>query len=118
MTACEPSPVLVTELATPIGPLSLLARDGVLVAAGFTADPATLAARLHPSVAGELLPARPGALTALVKPLEAYFGGDLAALGDIPVHQPGGPSRQKLWAQPGPGSHARRGPRVPPAPST
>ena len=78
---------------TPIGPLSLLARDGRLIAGGFTADPAEMHARL----AGQLrtLPletADPGDLPWLIKPIAGYFDGDLQALDAIPVHQPGAPS--------------------------
>lgn len=34
---------------TPVGPLALLAREGVLVAAGFTADPTEMFVRLTPA---------------------------------------------------------------------
>jgi len=46
MPARSASPVLVTVLDTPAGPLSLLARDDTLVGAGFTGDPGSLHARL------------------------------------------------------------------------
>ncbi|MCW2882860.1 MAG: O6-methylguanine-DNA methyltransferase, partial [Sphaerisporangium sp.] len=84
-------------LPTPIGPLSLLVHDGVLVAAGFTADPAEMYVRL------------PGALTALPlqpvddlgKPAQAvrdYLDGDLFALDTVELDQPGTPTRQRLLA--------------------
>ena len=38
--------VLATVVDTPIGPLSLLAEGGRLIAGGFTADPAVMHARL------------------------------------------------------------------------
>lgn len=91
--------VLATVVDTPIGPLSLLARDGRLIAGGFTADPAGMHARLDRKL--RTLPmetAGPGDLPWLVKPIASYFGGDLQALDAIPVHQPGTPSRQRLWA--------------------
>jgi methylated-DNA-[protein]-cysteine S-methyltransferase len=100
MTAATPGsgPVLATVLETPVGPLSLLAFDATLVAAGFTGDPATMHARLRPPLrAAGLAQARPGELAWLVKPLRGYFDGDLAALDAIPVRQPGAPSRQRLW---------------------
>lgn len=126
--------VLATVLDTPIGPLRLLARGGRLIAGGFTADPAEMAARLDPELralplqatatlqptgalgtAGALQtrapvhvrplettetpgPAGPGDLSWLIKPIAAYFVGDLRALDAIPVYQPGTPSRQRLWA--------------------
>jgi methylated-DNA-[protein]-cysteine S-methyltransferase len=91
--------VLATVMDTPIGPLSLLARDGRLIAGGFTASPGEMHARLRPAL--QALPvatAGPGELPWLVKPVAAYFGGDLRALDEIPVCQPGTPSRQRLWA--------------------
>jgi methylated-DNA-[protein]-cysteine S-methyltransferase len=103
--------VLATVVGTPIGPLSLLARDGRLIAGGFTADPAEMHARLDPELraqslettapletTGSLETAGPGDLCWLIKPIASYFDGDLQALDAIPVHQPGTPSRQRLWA--------------------
>ena len=43
MSARSSSPVLVTVLDTPAGPLSLLACDDTLVGAGFTGDPGVAA---------------------------------------------------------------------------
>lgn len=93
----HPGPVRALVLGTPAGPLSLLAQAGVVVGAGFTADPAGLHARLHPSLRGELAHARPEDLPWLVTPVRAYFDGDLAALGSLPVHQPGTAGRRRLW---------------------
>ena len=91
--------MLATILDTPIGPLSLLAQDGLLIAGGFTADPAVMHARLAgPLRAMPLEPADPADLPWLAAPLAGYFGGDLRALDAIPVYQPGPPSRQRLWA--------------------
>ncbi|WP_405144803.1 methylated-DNA--[protein]-cysteine S-methyltransferase [Sphaerisporangium sp. NBC_01403] len=84
-------------LPTPTGPLSLLVHDGVLVAAGFTADPTEMYVRL------------PGTLTAfplqtvddLGKPAQAvrdYLDGDLFALDTVELDQPGTPTRQRLLA--------------------
>jgi methylated-DNA-[protein]-cysteine S-methyltransferase len=84
---------------TPIGPLSLLAQDGRLIAGGFTASPDDMHARLQPGLRAQpVAAAGPGELPWLVKPLTAYFEGDLRALDGIPVSQPGTPSRQRLWA--------------------
>jgi methylated-DNA-[protein]-cysteine S-methyltransferase len=80
-----------TTVSTPIGDLSLLARDDVLVAAGFAA-PQTMAARL----ADEPLVVRQD-LGRLSAALTAYFDGDLAALDDLPVAQPGGEFHQAAW---------------------
>jgi methylated-DNA-[protein]-cysteine S-methyltransferase len=80
-----------TTLATPIGELSLLARDDVLVAAGF-ATAAAITARMpdEPLVSRKDL----GRLSAAVA---AYFDGDLRALDDLPVSQPGGDFHQAAW---------------------
>lgn len=91
-------PVLATVLATPGGELSLLAHDGVLVGAGFTGDPASIQARLEPALrAADLASAGDGDLAWLVKPMRDYFDGDLTAPDQLPVRQPGGAGRQRMW---------------------
>ena len=50
MSARSSSPILVTVLDTPAGPLSLLAHADTLVGAGFTGDPGSLHARLEPAL--------------------------------------------------------------------
>ena len=93
------STVLATVVDTPIGPLSLLTHGGQLIAGGFTAQPAMMHARLAPTLRTlPLEPASPAELPWLAKPVAAYFDGDLQALDEIPVCQPGTPSRQRLWA--------------------
>jgi methylated-DNA-[protein]-cysteine S-methyltransferase len=93
------STVLATVVDTPIGPLSLLTHGGQLIAGGFTAQPAMMHARLAPPLRTlPLEPASPAELPWLAKPVAAYFDGDLQALDEIPVCQPGTPSRQRLWA--------------------
>jgi methylated-DNA-[protein]-cysteine S-methyltransferase len=91
--------VLAMVVDTPIGPLSLLAQGGRLIAGGFTPDPAVMAARLITALrALPLETASPAELPWLAKPVTGYFDGDLGALDAIPVSQPGSPSRQRLWA--------------------
>jgi methylated-DNA-[protein]-cysteine S-methyltransferase len=83
-------------LDTPIGPLALLSLDDALVAAGFTADPGELYARLHPSLRTyDLTPAAD--LGAISGAHEAYFAGDLAALDALPLRHPAPPTRERLW---------------------
>lgn len=88
-----------TTMATPMGPHSLLARDGVLVAAGFTPEPKELYRRLHPSLHAEALEIvdAPRDLGDAGARVPAYFDGDLGALDDLPVHQPGTPVLTALW---------------------
>jgi methylated-DNA-[protein]-cysteine S-methyltransferase len=98
-TAVTAGTVLATVVDTPIGPLSLLTHGGQLIAGGFTAQPAVMHARLAPPLRVLTLePADPADLPWLAKPVAAYFDGDLRALDEIPVYQPGTPSRQRLWA--------------------
>jgi methylated-DNA-[protein]-cysteine S-methyltransferase len=80
-----------TTIATPVGDLALLARDDVIVAAGF-ASPTTMAERFG----GDELVVRPD-LGRLSSPVARYFDGDLAAIDDLPVAQPGGPFQQAAW---------------------
>jgi methylated-DNA-[protein]-cysteine S-methyltransferase len=97
-TAVTAGVVLAIVVDTPIGPLSLLTHGGQLIAGGFTAQPAVMHARLAPPLrALTLEPADPADLPWLAKPVAAYFDGDLRALDEIPVCQPGTPSRQRLW---------------------
>jgi methylated-DNA-[protein]-cysteine S-methyltransferase len=80
-----------TTLLTPAGELSLLARDDVIVAAGFV-PAAAMAARLpdEPLVMHDDL----GRLSAAVA---SYFDGELRALDDLPVAQAGGDFHQAAW---------------------
>ncbi len=95
-----PELVLATVLDTPIGPLSLLAHADRLIAGGFTARPDEMHTRLHRSLRGlPLVQVATSDLPWLAKPVGDYFAGDLHALDTIPVHQPGSPGRQRLWAE-------------------
>ncbi|NUR86207.1 MAG: methylated-DNA--[protein]-cysteine S-methyltransferase [Nonomuraea sp.] len=82
-------------LPTPIGSLSLLTREGVLVAAGFTADPTDMFVRLTPALRSEGLEVVDD-LGAPSEAVRAYLSGDLEALDAIPVSQPGTPTRKRL----------------------
>ncbi len=80
-----------TTLSTPVGDLALVARHDVLVAAGFDTVEA-MTARLDDepvTVRSDL-----GRLSAAVT---AYFDGDVHALDDLPVSQPGGDFHQAAW---------------------
>jgi methylated-DNA-[protein]-cysteine S-methyltransferase len=80
-----------TTLSTPIGDLSLLAQHDVIVAAGF-ATPQEMAERFT----DEELVIKPD-LGRLSVAVAAYFDGDLTALDDLPVSQPGGDFTQAAW---------------------
>ncbi|MEU0549233.1 methylated-DNA--[protein]-cysteine S-methyltransferase [Micromonospora sp. NPDC005979] len=75
-----------TVLTTPTGPLSILAdRDGQVLAAGFTPDPAALPPLIHPSLRASVRQrADLGPTTVAVR---SYLDGDLAAIDSVPVRQ-------------------------------
>ncbi|MGC5013638.1 methylated-DNA--[protein]-cysteine S-methyltransferase [Streptosporangium sp. DT93] len=83
-------------LDTPIGPLAMLARQDVLLAAGFTTvGPEEMFARLSPELRAEGMRLSDD----LGRPARAaldYLDGDLTALDAVPVEQPGTPVRQRL----------------------
>jgi methylated-DNA-[protein]-cysteine S-methyltransferase len=80
-----------TTLTTPAGELALIARDDVIVAAGFGSID-VMAARLPD---GPLTVRRD--LGRLSAAMTAYFAGDLRAMDDLPVDQPGGDFHQAAW---------------------
>jgi methylated-DNA-[protein]-cysteine S-methyltransferase len=82
-------------LPTPIGELSVLTRDGVLVAGGFTADPKEMYVRLSPALQAEGLDVVDD-LGPVARAVRDYFDGDLEALDAIEVEQPGTPTRKRL----------------------
>ena len=84
--------VLVATVPSPTGDLAVLVHDDVLVAAGF-GTPEEQHARLR--TAPPLR--RVTDLGPFTAALAAYFDGDLEAMNDLPVHQPGGPFRQAAW---------------------
>jgi methylated-DNA-[protein]-cysteine S-methyltransferase len=86
-----------TTLTTPAGPFTVLVDDdGGLCAAGFTSraealrrrlDPARRAARTRPTSDPD------GVATAVL----AYLQGELGALDQVTVTQPGDPAQQAAW---------------------
>ena len=84
--------------ATPIGPFTVLADDhDVVHAAGFTDDPARLAAML-PGSAGTLPPPAGNGHRAIADRVAAYFAGRLGALDDVAIaYRPTGPFRTAAW---------------------
>lgn len=75
-----------TTMATPAGPLTILATDtGVVRAAGFTADTAAVLATLPPGWRGD--PRLRPDLGVITKAVTAYLSGDLDRLDEIPVVQ-------------------------------
>jgi methylated-DNA-[protein]-cysteine S-methyltransferase len=84
--------VLATTMQTPVGDLALLVHDDALVAAGFT-DVHDQYSRLRGAAPMRVV----GDLGRFTDALAAYFAGDVAVMGALPVSQPGGPFRQAAW---------------------
>lgn len=83
-------------IPTPDGPFTIIARDGVVLASGWTADPQDLTGQIHP----QLLPdayepvEHLGPISAAV---EAFYAGDPAPAMNVPVLQKSGPFRAHAW---------------------
>ena len=85
-----------TTLATPAGPFTVLVDDGGVCAAGFSGHAERLQRRLDPACRAARL--RPVAdLGAVSVALGAYLAGELDALDQVPVRQPGDPRQQAAW---------------------
>lgn len=94
MSGATPTTLIGQTLASPAGPLGVIAgSDGVVRAAG-----------LRPLAdVGLSLPGgwewEPGRVaTAIIEAVEAYTAGRLEALGQVPVSQPGTPFSQRVWS--------------------
>src|SRR5919201_3893147 len=86
-----------TTLPTPVGPFTVLVDDdGGVCAAGFTDRAETLQRRLDPSRRAARVGTigDPGGVAAAMR---AYFAGELEALDELTVSQPGDPARQGAW---------------------
>lgn len=84
--------VLATTMSTPIGTLALLVQHDTLVAAGFT-DVDDQYARLHTETPMRIV----NDLGRFSAAMSSYFDGDVEAMNDLPVAQPGGAFRQAAW---------------------
>lgn len=82
---------------TPIGPFTALAdRDGAVLAAGWTADPAALRLLVHPALRPAELRERDD-LGEITRAVLAYHGGDTAAIDPVPVRQRSGEFLTHAW---------------------
>ena len=87
--------LLSTTVETPFGDMSLIGTEECLHVASFNADLDELRDRLAPSLRRE--PIRRGE-TSAASALRAYFAGDIGALDEVAVSQPGGPFHTRVWA--------------------
>jgi methylated-DNA-[protein]-cysteine S-methyltransferase len=86
-----------TTIPTPPGPLTIVIDDdGVVVACGWTADAATLVAKVRtPPHVGPVRARRD--LGPISKAVHAYLDGDLIAIDGIEVRQQGAPFMTHAW---------------------
>lgn len=87
----------IATMATLLGPLSIAAVDGVVVASGFTDDLEALTVRIAPELRAAPVQ-RVSDLGPITERLTAYFAGDVLALDTLVVSQPGGPFQQRVWS--------------------
>jgi methylated-DNA-[protein]-cysteine S-methyltransferase len=83
-------------MSTPDGPFTIIARDGVVLASGWTAVPGELTGQIHP----ELLPTEYEPVTELgsiVAAVEEFYAGNPDAAMEVPVLQKSGPFRGHAW---------------------
>ncbi|MFV2111790.1 methylated-DNA--[protein]-cysteine S-methyltransferase [Micromonospora sp. LOL_025] len=86
-----------TVIATPAGPLSIVAGpDGAVRAAGFTGDPEGLIPLMHPALRAPLR--HRGDLGPVSVAVASYLDGELAAIDAVPVEQhTGGAFMAHAW---------------------
>lgn len=88
-------PLVSTEVRTPAGALAIVAAEGVVVASGFAPVQELVARLAVDEVAAGVREVRD--LGIVTKAVRAYLAGDVDALDDVPVRQPGGPFLQEAW---------------------
>ncbi|HSP65021.1 MAG TPA: methylated-DNA--[protein]-cysteine S-methyltransferase [Candidatus Deferrimicrobium sp.] len=87
--------LLTSTVDTPFGDMCLIGTEECLHVASFDADLDELRDRLAPALRRE--PIRRGE-TPAVAALGRYFAGDITALDEVAVSQPGGPFHTRVWA--------------------
>ena len=91
------SPVIqAATIQTPIGPLTMLAADGQVCAAGFTEEIGALVKPLGPTLRATPVEVV-GDLGPITDALAAYFEGDIHALDSIAVTLQAGAFKQRVW---------------------
>jgi methylated-DNA-[protein]-cysteine S-methyltransferase len=83
-----------STVVTPGGPLTILAKDGTVLAAGFTDDVERLHRRLRTDEPYETV----DDLGPISHAVGRWLQGDLTALDDLNVQQPGTPYQQAIWS--------------------
>jgi len=87
--------LLRSSLKTPIGALSLISRDQILLAAGFQSHEKLQYGLSHADKASDYK--KVSSIPAISQLLSDYFDGDLSAIDGITVDQPGEKFSQLAW---------------------
>lgn len=87
--------LLSTSLKTPVGELSLIADEDILIAAGFSGI-ANLISRLDKLTAGQKL-SKSSRIPIISDLISDYFDGDLNSLNGIRARQSGAKFSQDVW---------------------
>ncbi len=85
---------------TPNGPFTVIHDDGIVLASGWTDDPAYLLALVNPSLRPvDELVSDPGSRSgkAILEAVAAYYDGEPGAVEAIAVEQSGGPFIEQAW---------------------
>ena len=86
----------VTTVQTPVAPWTVVVdEDGVVVASGFSGEADTVSRLTDDQRTGIR---RVDDVGPVSEAMAAYLAGDVDALDDVPVAQPGGPFNQQVWA--------------------
>jgi methylated-DNA-[protein]-cysteine S-methyltransferase len=83
-------------MSTPDGPFTIIARDGTVLASGWTAEAGELTGQIHP----ELLPKEffdVAELGEISEAVNAFYAGDPEPAMRVPVLQKSGPFRSHAW---------------------
>ncbi len=81
---------------TPTGPFTVIARDGVVLASGFTDDVARLTVLIHPSIRpNEVAPV--ATLGDITDAVAEYFTGDIRTIDEVTVLQRSTAVRERGW---------------------
>jgi methylated-DNA-[protein]-cysteine S-methyltransferase len=89
------APLEVNSIKTPVGILSLISDGSTLVAAAFC-DAQTLQALLSADQIERGF-RKVKSIIGVTEEVQRYFDGDLPAIDEIKVRQPGGPFSQSTW---------------------
>lgn len=83
-------------MTTPDGPFTIIAREGAVLASGWTAEAAELTGQIHPELMPEDFDAVQD-LGVISEAVDAFYSGDPVPAMNVPVLQKSGPFRSHAW---------------------